>query len=84
MREGNIYRVYILAEYPIEENTLRTIAQTEELIKQFKGDKEKAFKELDREIDADRGLDTLAGTPIAEDVNFVEAGVVTTTPYVEE
>lgn len=84
MREGNMYRVYILAEYPIEENTLRTIAQTEELIKQFKGDKEKAFKELDREIDADRGLDTLAGTPIAEDVNFVEAGVVTTTPYVEE
>jgi len=84
MREGNMYRVYILAEYPIEENTLRTIAQTEELIKQFKGDKEKAFKELDREIDADRGLDTLSGTPIAEDVNFVEAGVVTTTPYVEE
>ena len=54
MREGNMFRVYILAKYPIEENTLRAIAQTEKLMNKFKGDKEKAFKELDAEINANR------------------------------
>lgn len=77
MREGNMYRVYILAKYPIEDNTLRAIAQTEKLINKFKGDKNKAFKELDREIDANReGGQATYKTPVAEDVNFVEAGVV--------
>lgn len=72
-REGNQYRVYILAKYPIEDNTLRAIAQTEQLINKFKGDKEKAFKELDREIDANRdgGAPTYA-TPQAEEVSFNE------------
>ena len=72
-REGNQYRVYILAKYPIEDNTLRAIAQTEQLINRFKGDKEKAFKELDREIDANRdgGAPTYA-TPQAEEVSFNE------------
>ena len=75
-REGNMYRVYILAKYPIEDNTLRAIAQTERLISKFKGDKNKAFKELDREIDANReGGQATYKTPVAEDVNFVEAGV---------
>jgi len=71
LREGNQYRVYILAKYPIEDNTLRAIAQTEALINKFKGDKEKAFKELDREIDANRdgGAPTYS-TPISEEVIF--------------
>lgn len=54
MREGKMFRVYILAKYPIEENVLRTIAQTERLMNKFKGDKDKAFKELDAEINANR------------------------------
>lgn len=54
VREGNSFRVYLLARYPIEENTLRAIAQTERLINKFKGDKDKAFKELDSEINANR------------------------------
>jgi len=54
VREGNSFRVYLLARYPIEENTLRAIAQTERLINKFKGDKDKAFKELDAEINANR------------------------------
>ena len=83
MREGSNYRVYLLAEYPIEQNTLRAIAQTEELIKRFDGDKEKAFKELDREIDADRNLNTLNETPIADDVSYIDENMIVTTPYVE-
>ena len=83
MREGSNYRVYLLAEYPIEQNTLRAIAQTEELIKRFDGDKEKAFKELDREIDADRNLSTLNETPIADDVSYIDENMIVTTPYVE-
>lgn len=54
VREGKMFRVYVLAKYPIEENVLRTIAQTEKLINKFKGDKERAFKELDAEINANR------------------------------
>ncbi|MDC1281813.1 hypothetical protein N8Z09_04075, partial [Methylophilaceae bacterium] len=46
VREGSMYRFYILAEYPIEDNTLRAIAQTERLINKFGGDKDKAFREL--------------------------------------
>ena len=83
MREGSNYRVYLLAEYPIEQNTLRAIAQTEELIKRFDGDKEKAFKELDREIDADRNLSTLNETPIADEVSYIDENMIVTTPYVE-
>ena len=83
MREGSNYRVYMLAEYPIEQNTLRAIAQTEELIKRFDGDKEKAFKELDREIDADRNLSTLNETPIADEVSYIDENMIVTTPNVE-
>ena len=83
MREGSNYRVYMLAEYPIEANTLRAIAQTEELIKRFDGDKEKAFKELDREIDSDRNLSTLNETPLADDVSYIDENMIITTPYVE-
>ena len=83
MREGSNYRVYLLAEYPIEQNTLRAIAQTEELIKRFDGDKDKAFKELDREIDADRNLGTLNETPIADEVSYIDENMIVTTPYVE-
>ena len=70
MREGEFYRVYILAEYPIEGNTLRAIAQTEDMIRKFKGDKEKAFKELDREIDSNRGDQQLYETPVVPDVSL--------------
>ena len=83
LREGSNYRVYLLAEYPIEQNTLRAIAQTEELIKRFDGDKEKAFKELDREIDSDRNLSTLNETPIADEVSYIDENMIVTTPYVE-
>ena len=83
LREGSNYRVYLLAEYPIEQNTLRAIAQTEELIKRFDGDKDKAFKELDREIDADRNLSTLNETPIADEVSYIDENMIVTTPYVE-
>ena len=83
MREGTNYRVYLLAEYPIEQNTLRAIAQTEELIKRFDGDKDKAFKELDREIDSDRNLSTLNETPIADEVSYIDENMIVTTPYVE-
>ena len=83
MREGSNYRVYLLAEYPIEQNTLRAIAQTEELIKRFDGDKDKAFKELDREIDSDRNLSTLNETPIADEVSYIDENMIVTTPYVE-
>jgi len=69
MREGEFYRVYVLAEYPIEGNTLRAIAQTEDMINKFKGDKERAFKELDREIDANRGNQQLNETPVVPDVD---------------
>lgn len=69
LREGEFYRVYVLAEYPIEGNTLRAIAQTEDLINKFKGDKDKAFKELDREIDANRGNQQLNETPVVPDVD---------------
>jgi len=50
VNEHNNYRVYLLAKYPLEENFLRSMAKTEELIRQFSGDKEKAFNELDEEI----------------------------------
>jgi len=53
-REGQYYRVYLLAKYPVEANTLRALAQTERLINKFKGDKDKAFRELDSEINANR------------------------------
>ena len=69
LREGEFYRVYVLAEYPIEGNTLRAIAQTEDMINKFKGDKERAFKELDREIDANRGNQQLNETPVVPDVD---------------
>ena len=65
-REKDLYRVYLLAEYPIEGNTLRAIAQTEDMIRKFKGDKEKAFKELDREIDSNRSDSTLNETPLTD------------------
>ena len=70
LREGEFYRVYVLAEYPIEGNTLRAIAQTEDMINKFKGDKERAFKELDREIDANRGNQQLNETPVVPDVSL--------------
>ena len=69
-REKDMYRVYLLAEYPVEGNTLRAIAQTEELINKFKGDKEKAFKELDREIDSNRSNQQLNETPVVPDVSL--------------
>ena len=50
MREGSNYRVYLLAEYPIEQNTLRAIAQTEELIKRFDGDKDKAILDVEKQL----------------------------------
>ena len=53
--EGKDYRFYVLLEYQVGEgNVLRAISQTNKLITKFKGDKEKAFKELDKEIDAKR------------------------------
>jgi len=79
MREGTYYRVYVLASYPIEENTLRAIAQTEAMIKRFGGDKDKAFKELDREIDANReGGQATYKTPVADDVVVYEDGITET------
>ena len=69
LREGEFYRVYVLAEYPIEGNTLRAIAQTEDMINKFKGDKERAFKELDREIDSNRGNQQLNETPVVPDID---------------
>ena len=79
MREGTYYRVYVLASYPIEENTLRAIAQTEAMIKKFGGDKDKAFKELDREIDANReGGQATYKTPVADDVVVYEDGITET------
>ena len=70
VREGKMFRVYILANYPIEENVLRTIAQQEKLINKFKGDKDKAFKELDAEINANR-IDN-GETPVIGDKPMVE------------
>ena len=53
--EGKDYRFYVLLEYQVGEgNVLRAISQTNKLITKFKGDKEKAFKDLDKEIDAKR------------------------------
>ncbi len=53
--EGKDYRFYVLLEYQVGEgNVLRAISQTNKLITKFKGDKEKAFKELDKEIDEKR------------------------------
>ena len=79
LREGSYYRVYVLASYPIEENTLRAIAQTEAMIKKFGGDKDRAFKELDREIDANReGGQATYKTPVADDVVVYEDGITET------
>jgi hypothetical protein len=75
MREGQFYRVYMLAEYPIEGNTLRAIAQTEDLINKFKGDKDKAFKELDREIDSNRGNKQLNETPLVDEQVSLDNGL---------
>jgi len=51
------------------------------LINKFKGDKDKAFKELDREIDANRdgGAPTYA-TPEASEVSFNEISEVQVFP----
>ncbi len=52
---GRNFRFYMLLEYPIgDANVLRTIVDTEKLIKKFSGDRTKAFKELDGEINAKR------------------------------
>jgi len=65
--EGKDYRFYVLLEYQVGEgNVLRAISQTNKLITKFKGDKEKAFKELDKEIDAKRQDrdETLTSAPV--------------------
>ena len=49
------YRWFVLLAYPVgEANALWQIKQTEKAARLFKGDKTKAFKELDSEIDAKR------------------------------
>ena len=76
-REGQYYRVYLLAEYPVEVNTLRAIAQTERLINKFKGDKDKAFKELDSEINANRESNGDVGTNYSQhDPNAIQERVI--------
>lgn len=53
--EGKYYRWYVLLEYPVgEANVLRTIKETEKQLRMFNRDKDKAFDELQLEIDADR------------------------------
>jgi hypothetical protein len=53
--EGKHYRWYVLLEYPVgEANVLRTIKETEKQLRVFSTDKNKAFEELQLEIDADR------------------------------
>lgn len=54
IREGKMFRIYVLATYPIEENVLRAIRQQEKALRQFGGDRDKAFRELDAEINANR------------------------------
>ena len=54
MREGKGFRVYVLAYYPIEENVLRAMQQTEKMVNRIQGDKDEAFDELDNQIDAER------------------------------
>lgn len=54
LREGKGFRVYVLGYYPFEENVLRAMRQTEKMIKNIQGDKDKAFDELDNNIDAER------------------------------
>ena len=54
LREGKGFRVYVLGYYPFEENVLRAKRQTEKMIKNIQGDKDKAFDELDNNIDAER------------------------------
>ena len=54
LREGKGFRVYVLAYYPIEENVLRAMQQTQKMINKIQGDKDEAFEELDNQIDAER------------------------------
>ena len=54
MREGKGFRVYVLAYYPIEENVLRAMQQTQKMVNKIQGDKDEAFDELDNQIDAER------------------------------
>ena len=54
LREGKGFRVYVLAYYPIEENILRAMQQTEKMVNKIQGDKDEAFEELDNNIDAER------------------------------
>ena len=76
-REGQYYRVYLLARYPVEANTLRAIAQTERLINKFKGDKDQAFKELDSEINANRESNGDVGTNYSQhDPNAIQETVI--------
>lgn len=70
VREGKMFRVYVLANYPIEENVLRAIRQQEKALRQFSGDRDKAFKELDAEINANR-IDNNE-TPVVEDKPLVK------------
>ena len=69
VREGKMYRIYVLANYPIEENVLRAIRQQEKAMRQFSGDRDKAFKELDAEINANR-IDNNE-TPVIEDKTLI-------------
>ena len=59
IREGRNFRVYMLAKYPIEANTLRAISQAEDLIDRFDGDRDKAFEELDNDISGKRNDDKI-------------------------
>jgi hypothetical protein len=59
VREGRNFRVYMLAKYPIEANTLRAISQAEDLIDRFDGDRDKAFEELDNDISGKRNDDKI-------------------------
>ena len=54
LREGKGFRVYVLAYYPIEENVLRAMQQTQKMVNKIQGDKDEAFEELDNQIDAER------------------------------
>ena len=54
LREGKGFRVYVLGYYPIEENVLRAMRQTEKMVNKIQGDKDDAFEELDNNIDAER------------------------------
>jgi hypothetical protein len=70
VREGKMFRIYVLANYPIEENVLRAIRQQEKAMRKFSGDRDKAFKELDAEINANR-IDNNE-TPVIEDTPLIK------------